>query len=92
MDRMSTTIWRENDDGEEDEIEVTFNYSPGTSNTWTTPGDPEELEVVSVIYTHNDEPTELTKCELESVEQEAYNRSADARYNEPPDNDLMRPF
>ena len=92
MDRLSTIVWRENDDGEEDEIEVTFDYSPGTSHTWTTPGDPEELEIVSAIYAHNDEPTELTKYELEGIEREAYDRFADARHNGPPDNDLMHPF
>ena len=92
MDRLSTTVWRETDEGAEDEVEVTFDYSPGTSNTWTTPGDPEELEIVSAVYAHNNEPTELTKDELEDIEREAYDRFADARYNGSPDDDLMRPL
>ena len=93
MDRLSTIVWRDNDEGEQDEIEVTFNYYAGTSATWMDPGDSEEFEVVSAINVHTDEKVELTQRERDDVAQGASSTLAEALCSGPfDDDDLMRPF
>ena len=73
MSTHTTTLYREDADGNEIEIEVTGDYTPGSPDVYYTsngdpgyPGDPEEVEITEAVDPDGND-VELTELEEEKA-------------------------
>lgn len=70
-------------DGEEKDIQVTYDFEPGEEKTWDYPGSSGLIDIYRVVDEF-DNDIELTDKERERIEQEISN-NLEEHFNEPPD-------